>query len=158
MRWRRQSTTSRMVRLAGSSRSSRRRATVTSSAPEASRAASMSSSVRYLPVPRNSRDRSSTPAMTSGSEVRVVATDYRLRAEWTPVREARPPWVGGGRGRDFGDPDDDAPGTGVARRGQDAGGAAPQRGDRGGRLLDLALHGQQVAADADQRQAQLGQH
>src|SRR6267143_6856637 len=60
-----------MVFLFGLSRSSLRSATVTSSQPDASRAASMSSSVGYLPVPRNKRDRSSTPAITSRS---VAAT------------------------------------------------------------------------------------
>src|SRR4030088_228068 len=57
--------TSRIVCLFGWSRSSLRSATVTSSQPDASRAASIDSSVGYLPVPRNKRDRSSTPAITS---------------------------------------------------------------------------------------------
>src|SRR5467141_427727 len=61
-----------MVFLFGWSRSSLRSATVTSSQPDASRAASMESSVEYLPVPRNKRDRSSTPAITSRSAAATV--------------------------------------------------------------------------------------
>src|SRR5438270_73407 len=66
------------VFLAGSSRSSRLSATVTSSAPDASRAASISWSLRYLPVPKNRRERSSTPATVSfsvaGEETADTAT------------------------------------------------------------------------------------
>ena len=59
------SISSRMERLAGSSKSIRRSATVMISAPEASSAARISSRVRYLPVPSMSRLRNSRPAMVN---------------------------------------------------------------------------------------------
>src|SRR6266851_4030645 len=71
MRYRFQSMTSRRVFFLGSSRSRRLSATVTSSHPDAVSAASMVSSSAYLPVPRERRDRSSTPAMTRRSVARV---------------------------------------------------------------------------------------
>src|SRR5579859_908325 len=82
IRYRFQSMTSRIVFFFGSSRSRRRRATVTSSQPEASSEASIDPSVGYLPVPRKSRDRSSTPAITSGPACVSVCTlsAYRLGA------------------------------------------------------------------------------
>ena len=57
---------SRMERLAGSSKSMRRRATVTISAPEAARAATISALERYFPVPSKRRLVKSRPAMVSG--------------------------------------------------------------------------------------------
>src|SRR5690242_2446386 len=72
--------TSRIVFCLGSSRSSRRSATVTSSQSEASRAASIASSDAYLPVPTKRRERSSTPATTSGSACVIVCTKASLRA------------------------------------------------------------------------------
>src|SRR5450759_2621038 len=86
MRYRFQSMTSRIVFFLGSSRSSRRRATVTSSQPDASNAASMEASSGYFPVPRKSRERSSTPAMTSLSTAATVCMDpaYRVRC-WVRV-------------------------------------------------------------------------
>src|SRR5229473_5851796 len=80
MRYRFQSTTSRIVFFFGSSRSRRRRATVTSSQPEASSAAIIASSVAYLPVPTKRRERSSTPAMTSESLAATVCTKDSLPA------------------------------------------------------------------------------
>src|ERR1700737_1628028 len=74
-----QSMTSRMVFFLGSSRSSRRSATVTTSQPDASSAASIVSLSAYLPVPRKRRDLSSTPAMTRRSAVAVcTASAYRV--------------------------------------------------------------------------------
>src|SRR5438046_2798305 len=70
---------SRIVFFFGSSRSRRRSATVTSSHPDASRAASIASSVVYLPVPRNSRERIATPATTRGSACVSVCTGQSLR-------------------------------------------------------------------------------
>src|SRR6266851_1304184 len=71
--------TSRIVFFFGSSRSRRRSATVTSSEPDASSAASIDSSVGYLPVPMKSRERRWTPATTRGSAwVSVVATRSSL--------------------------------------------------------------------------------
>src|SRR5207253_2184618 len=63
-----------MVFLLALSRSRRRSATVTSSQPDASRAASIASSLVYLPVPRNRRERSVTPATTRGSACVTVCT------------------------------------------------------------------------------------
>src|SRR5256885_13763521 len=63
-----------MVFFFGLSRSRRRRATVTSSHPEASSAASIASSLVYLPVPRKRRERSVTPATTRGSACVTVCT------------------------------------------------------------------------------------
>src|SRR5258708_16656105 len=80
--------TSRIVFLLGSSRSMRRRATVISSLPDASSAASISSSVLYLPVPRNRRERSVTPAMTRGSACVSVCTGP---AYGRPLRRCAPP-------------------------------------------------------------------
>src|SRR5258708_1614504 len=71
MRYRFQSMTSRRVFFLGSSRSRRRSATVTSSHPDAASAASMVSSSAYLPVPRNRRERSSTPPLTKRAVARV---------------------------------------------------------------------------------------
>src|SRR5437867_3375269 len=71
--------TSRIVFFFGSSRSRRRRATVTSSQPDASSAPSIASSLAYLPVPRKRRERSSTPATTSGSACVTACTRYSLR-------------------------------------------------------------------------------
>src|SRR4030088_337302 len=68
----------------GPSRSIRRRATVTSSVPDASSAASISSSVRYLPVPRNRRERRDTPATTSGSACVSVGTRKASRPRKLP--------------------------------------------------------------------------
>src|SRR4026209_1624857 len=64
------------------SRSTRRTATVTHSAPEASMADTISSLLRYLPGPTNSRDRKALPAMTSGwsSTVSVPLTTSRMSA------------------------------------------------------------------------------
>src|SRR5207249_11666193 len=86
--------TSRIVFFLGSSRSRRRSATVTSSHPDASRAASMASSVVYLPVPRNSRERIVTPATTRGSACASVCTGQSLRK----LVEAHSPLGGEGRG------------------------------------------------------------
>src|SRR5215471_7845187 len=88
---------SRIVFFAGSSRSSRRRATVTSSQPEASSAASMSPSLRYLPVPRNRRDRSSTPAMTSESTDAAACAAPEIAVLITSLRWHYPVQVSGGR-------------------------------------------------------------
>src|SRR5262249_35851131 len=60
--------------LVGSSRSRRRIATVTISAPEASSASRMSSAVRYFPVPSMRRERTGLPAMTNWSVAVCVAT------------------------------------------------------------------------------------
>src|SRR6266849_4046016 len=92
MRYRFQSITSRMVFFFGSSRSRRRSATVTSSHPDASSAASIDSSVAYLPVPMKSRERSSTPATTSGSACVIVCTGSAYRAP--PALRATSPKMG----------------------------------------------------------------
>src|SRR2546428_6561365 len=63
----------------GPSRSSRRNATVISSHPEASMAASIAESLVYLPVPRNRRERRVTPATTNGSVCVRVCTRESLR-------------------------------------------------------------------------------
>src|ERR1700680_2246740 len=73
--------TSRIVFLLGSSRSRRRRATVTSSHPDASKAASIAASSGYLPVPRKSRERNSTPAITSLSTAATVCMDPAYRVQ-----------------------------------------------------------------------------
>src|SRR5215471_14980161 len=89
---------SRIVFLAGSSRSSRRRATVTSSQPEASSDASISPSLRYLPVPRNRRERSSTPAITSEStDAGACAAPPEIAVLITSLRWHYPVQVSGGR-------------------------------------------------------------
>src|SRR6266487_3150968 len=85
--------TSRIVFLSGWSRSRRRSATVTSSEPDASSAASMASSLVYLPVPRNSRERNSTPATTKGSACVTVCTLVSLPSVpkwWFCCRESPP--------------------------------------------------------------------
>ncbi len=56
------------------SRSTRRTATVTTSAPAASMARTISSLLRYLPVPTISRERSSRPAITNGVSVPCSTT------------------------------------------------------------------------------------
>src|ERR1700737_4579094 len=84
MRYRFQSITSRIVFLLGSSRSRRRSATVMSSLPDASRAASIDSSVGYLPVPKKRRDRSVVPATTSGSACVNVCTPKAYRGLSSP--------------------------------------------------------------------------
>src|SRR5439155_7823531 len=66
-------------------RSSRRSATVTSSQPEASRAASIAASSAYLPVPRKSRDRSSTPAITNRSTAATVCIRLSLDERCDPL-------------------------------------------------------------------------
>src|SRR5690349_3820766 len=92
--------TSRIVFLLGLSRSRRRSATVTSSQPDASRAASIASSLVYLPVPRKRRERSCTPATTSGSVCVRVCTEPSLRANGPPRPSGRfaatspQPWGG----------------------------------------------------------------
>src|SRR5487761_46254 len=80
MRYRFQSITSRIVFFFGLSRSRRRRATGTSSHPDASSAASIEASSGYFPVPRKSRERSLTPAMISLSTAATVcmAPAYRV--------------------------------------------------------------------------------
>src|SRR6266508_2600732 len=83
--------TSSFIILFGLSRSSRRRATVTSSQPEASRAASIASSLVYLPVPRKSRERSWTPATTNGSACVRVCTVVSLPSVPTRRLRRRPP-------------------------------------------------------------------
>src|SRR6266850_3010748 len=90
--------TSRIVFLEGLSRSRRRSATVTSSQPDASMAASIDSSLAYLPVPRNRRERRVTPATTRGSACVRVCTGLSLPAPhayqagpaW-PLQPAAPP-------------------------------------------------------------------
>src|SRR5437868_4372258 len=84
MRYRFQSMTSRIVFFFGSSRSRRRSATVTSSLPDASSAASIDASSRYLPVPRKRRERSVTPATTRGSACVTVCTGQSLREPHAP--------------------------------------------------------------------------
>src|SRR6266550_1775187 len=74
MRNRRQSMTSRIVFFLGLSRSRRRNATVTSSQPDASSAATIVASSEYLPVPTKRRERSSVPAMTRVSGLVAVCT------------------------------------------------------------------------------------
>src|SRR5438477_2507721 len=78
-----------MVFFLGLSRSSRRRATVTSSQPEASSAASIASSLAYLPVPRKRRERSVTPATTSGSACVTVCTRQSLPGLASPSGASR---------------------------------------------------------------------
>src|SRR2546427_12219927 len=85
-----QSITSRIVFFLGSSRSRRRSATVTSSHPDASRAASIASSVVYLPVPRNSRERIATRATTRGSACVSVCTVQSLRKLANQLRPLSP--------------------------------------------------------------------
>src|SRR5437870_328293 len=74
-----------MVFFFGSSGSSRRSATVTSSHPEVSSAATIDPSLGSLPVPMNSRERSSTPAPTSGAAERSdqIAAKAGLLADLT---------------------------------------------------------------------------
>src|SRR5712691_2002579 len=81
--------TSRIVFFFGSSRSRRRSATVTSSQPEASSAPSIASSLVYLPVPRNRRERSSTPATTRRSACVTVCTGPSLRNRVSPSGASR---------------------------------------------------------------------
>src|SRR4029077_19166439 len=77
IRNRRQSMTSRIVFFFGLSRSRRRKATVTSSQPEASSAATIVASSEYLPVPRKRRERTSVPAIISVSGLVAVCTTAR---------------------------------------------------------------------------------
>src|SRR5712692_3636582 len=89
IRYRFQSMKSRIVFFLGSSRSRRRSATVTTSHPDASSAASIVSLSAYLPVPRKRRDRSSMPAMTRRSAVAVcTGPAYRLGRLDLPTRPA----------------------------------------------------------------------
>ena len=53
------------------SRSTRRTATVTISAPDASMARTISSLLRYFPVPTMRRERKLRPPMVSGASARV---------------------------------------------------------------------------------------
>src|SRR4029453_19219669 len=65
------------------SRSTRRTATVTTSAPDASMARTISALLRYFPVPTSKRDRKDRPPTVRGGSVKVcscivVAIGYRL--------------------------------------------------------------------------------
>src|SRR6202521_184002 len=82
--------TSRIVFFFGSSRSRRRSATVTSSQPDASSAASIASSSGYLPVPRKSLERSSTPAITSRSTAATACMGLSLPSAALPQSAAQP--------------------------------------------------------------------
>src|SRR6266496_4517448 len=62
------------------SRSTRRTATVTTSAPDASIASIIVSFESYLPVPTISRDRNSRPAMVSGKRSSEVSTAVPMSA------------------------------------------------------------------------------
>src|SRR5579875_395628 len=161
--------TSRMVRRLGSSRSSRRSATVTSPQPEASRAASISSSLRYVPVPTKRRERSSVPAITRRSaDVAVVTTTTAYpppgerKRGWGRGSPQRPtggkagtPRVDRGGWRHLGDDHQTASVTGGARGGEDAWRPAPQAGDGAMGWLDLDLHGQEPSPHAHEREAEL---
>src|SRR5438045_9619655 len=134
-----QSITSRSVCWLGSARSSLRRATVTSSAPDASRAASISSSLRYLPVPRKSRERSWTPAITKLSEAVVTATGYRLRrCQRLSGRQAGAPGIGVRRRSQLADDEHLAERAGRARGGDYFGELCVECGQGGRGIHKLA--------------------
>src|SRR5215471_13270241 len=74
---------SKIVCFLGASSCTRRRVTVTTSQPDACSEPSIRSSLAYLPVPRKSRERSSTPATMKASARATVCTrpEYGGRLE-----------------------------------------------------------------------------
>src|SRR5687767_812683 len=73
-------------------RSTRRTATVTMSAPDASCAARMTAKLGYLPVPTRSRERNARPASTNAS----LMPSILARALGGPVHDARALLLAGG--------------------------------------------------------------
>ena len=80
---------SRMSGPPVASRSTRRRATVTISVPEASRASRITSNEPNLPVPTISREPNARPAMTSGSASAVHRASIAPFAGITRIRFRR---------------------------------------------------------------------
>src|SRR2546427_1527631 len=91
-----------MLFLLGSSRSRRRSATVTSSTSAASRAATISSMVRYLPVPRINRERSVSRATTTESSISASSLSCSSRIIECPRRGCQQ-WAGLGPPEEQGD-------------------------------------------------------